>query len=832
MRENEGRLAALRRPLTLPLAWSAGLTVLFLFGLSLPGIVFFTDAAQYTVLHTVLEFTSMAISLMVVSLAWNLHNLEANNQVMIIGWVSLGVLIVDLAHTLSFPGMPAFMTESTAQKAITFWLAGRIIAASGFLVLAVLPIRHWSPRLWLPGVIVVMLGSIALVWIGVNHTQWVPTFFVPGEGLTTLKRVLEYGLSTAYAVAALLLFLRARRERSVELAWLSAAAWTLTLTELYFTLYVNVADVFNLLGHVLKVIAYAMVYRAVFVAGVQDPYRRLARETSLLRSLIDSVPDLISFTDDNGRLMGANRAFAARLNVDVDDVVGRTPQELGWEHRRDRHALPHGAETANRFEEAIHYGGGVVEYFDTLQTPYATAQGEQLGMIEISRDVTAQKAAEERIHHLALFDQLTGLPNRVMLGDLAAQSFSDPEIAGRTQAVVFLDLDDFKTINDTVGHRVGDLIIEETARRLQQTAGPGVRVARLGGDEFAVLAAPASLEEAAALVTRLMAAVDSPYRIEQYDLTLSASVGIAMYPTDGESFDDLAVRADAAMYRAKEEGRHAYRFFSGDMLIDASERLELVAALRRALDADEFVVEYQPQVDLATRRIVGVEALVRWDHPSLGRLAPDRFIGVAEDSGLILPLGELVLNRALTDAMSWAVDDVPPISVSVNLSAVQFVQTDLCDRVKRALLRSGFPPDRLELEITETMAMTSPESVVTAIERLHEMGVRISIDDFGTGYSSLAYLKRFRIDELKIDRSFVRDLDRNADDRAIVAAVIQVATSLRCRTVAEGVETQEQEELLRSLGCEVAQGFHLHRPMPSREIRALLQPVRATTPLT
>jgi diguanylate cyclase (GGDEF)-like protein/PAS domain S-box-containing protein len=802
---------------------------LFLAGLAMPRIVFFSSPEDYAILHTVLEFTSMAISLMVVALAWNLRHLERNSQIMLVGWISLGVLIVDLAHTLSYQGMPALVTESTPQKAITFWLAGRIIAAVGFLLIAIIPTRHWPSRLWLPVSAAITVAALVLVWIGIVHTQWVPTFFVPGEGLTLTKRVLEYVLSTAYGVAAVLLVLRARREASAELAWLATAAWTLALAELYFTLYGDVTDVFNLMGHILKVVAYAMVYRAIFVAGVQDPYRRLARETSLLRSLIDSVPDLISFTDQDGRLLGVNRAFSSRFHVSPDDAVGRSPVDVAWTDGRSRTRLPLMSDDIERFEESVPDSAGVPQFFDTLQTPYFTAKGERLGVIEVSRDVTAQRRAEERIHHLALYDHLTGLPNRIMLGDRAASSFDDPALAGQAQALVFLDLDDFKTINDTVGHRIGDMLIQEAAARLLSAAGDGAHVARLGGDEFAVLAAPSSLAATTDLVSRLIAAIDQPFRIERYDLALTASAGIAMFPTDGTTFDELVVRADAAMYRAKQEGRHTYRFFSGDMLANAAERLELLTALRKAVENDELVVYYQPQVSLADGAIVGVEALVRWQHPTLGLVQPGAFIGLAEDSGLILPIGEAVLNQALADAMEWERTGGRPITVSVNLSAVQFVQTDLAERIRRALLRSGFPAERLELEITETIAMVNPDMAAATIEGLHGMGVQVSIDDFGTGYSSLAYLKRFRIDKLKIDRSFVQDLGRDPDDEAIVTAVIQVAKALRCVTIAEGVETNEQQEFLRSHGCDIAQGFHLHRPMPVGALVGLLRAGAATT---
>lgn len=810
-----------------PLSWMAALTALFLVGLFLPGFVFFSEPADYAILHTVLEFTSMAISLMVVALAWNLRHLQANSQVMLVGWTSLGVLIVDVAHTLSFPGMPALATDNTAQKAITFWLAGRIIAAIGFLVLALLPTQHWSPRLWLPGVIVVVAATLTAVVIGLYHTQWVPTFFISGEGLTLTKRLIEYGLSASYALAALLLLRRARREDSHELAWLAAAAWTLTLAELYFTLYVNVTDVYNLLGHVLKVAAYAMVYRAIFVAGVQRPYRELARESSLLRSLLDSLPDQVSFVDMRGRLLGANRAYTDQFGLTTDEIEGRRAEDLDGPTRQ--RGAPHWSDSSStRFEESV-TDHRLTRYFDTVRTPFTGADGERLGYVEVSRDITAQKAADERIHHLALYDQLTGLPNRVLLQERADASMRDPDHAGATQALVFLDLDDFKAINDTLGHRLGDLVLTETARRLEAVVHGTGQLFRLGGDEFAVLASPCTLDGAVDLVGAMIRTLDAPYRLEGNEVSLSASAGIAMHPTDGESFDELAVRAEAAMYRAKADGRHAYRFFSGDMLVDAAERLQLLTDLRRAIPEGQFVVQYQPQTRLADGVIAGLEALVRWQHPERGLVAPDVFIPLAEESGLILPIGEFVLNQALADAAAWRAAGATDVTMAVNVSAVQFLQADLVDRVDRALLRHGFPPDLLELEITESIAMANPAQAASTLTRLHERGIAIAIDDFGTGYSSLAYLKGFAIDLLKIDRSFVHDLGADPNDTAIVDAILDFAQALGIETVAEGVETQAQAAFLREHGCLYGQGYWFHRPMPAEDITRLLQPVRETT---
>ncbi len=674
--------------------------------------------------------------------------------------------------------------------------------------------------MWIPGLVVIAAACGVVWWVGLYRIEWLPDFFIPGEGLTATKRFSEYVLSAMYALAAVLLARRAARERSHELAWLAASAWTLTLAELFFTLYVDVTDVFNLLGHLFKVAAYVMVYRAIFVAGVQAPNRQLAKESSLLRSLIDSVPDLISYTDPQGRLLGANRAFGEAIGMEPKDVVGRSPVDVYWATGHGRSALPRMSDTANRFEETRLDDDGTVRYLDTLQTPYFDEDGNRLGVIEISRDMTAQKAADARIRHLALFDQLTGLPNRTLMNERATASFANAE--DRTQALVILDLDDFKVINDTVGHRVGNLIINETAQRLASVAGSSLIVARLGGDEFALLAPHSTLEEAATLVKRVLGVIDAPFRIEEYDLALTASAGIAMFPTDGTTFDELAAHADAAMYRAKQEGRHTYRFFSGDMLLRSTEQFALLAALRRAIENDELVVHYQPQWSLTNDAVVGVEALVRWQHPELGLLHPADFIELAEDSGLILQIGEWVLNRALADTVHWDEAGGSRISVAVNVSAVQFLQTDLLERVRRALLRSGLEPGRLELEITETVAMANPENAAVVLEHLHDMGIRTAIDDFGTGYSSMAYLRRFKVNALKIDRSFVEDLGRGADDEAIVLAIIELARALRCATVAEGVETREQLDFLRAHGCDVAQGFLLGRPVPADEIPALI----------
>jgi diguanylate cyclase (GGDEF)-like protein/PAS domain S-box-containing protein len=819
---SNARLLADRRALT-PVYWALALTGLFLVGAVLPSENFFSDPSDYLPLHVTLEFVSMTISGMVFALAWNLRHIEGNSQIIVIGVFSLIIMLIDLAHTLSFAGMPAFVSDSGPEKAIYFWLAGRLVAAAAFLTVALMPIRHWRVRTWI-WLLLAAVGTVAVVWwVGLYHLDDLPRTFIAGQGLTRLKIDIEYLIAGVYALSTVLLLRRARRD-GLDMVWLGAAAWILVLAELFFTLYSNVTDLFNLLGHVYKAIAYFMVYLAVFATGVQEPYRQLAQEKSRLRSLIDSVPDLMSFKDQQGRYLGANRAFTNFRGMPEDAFIGRTaeeldPPEIGVGGHPDAPALR--SNGSQRFEQWLPKAGGGGAIFDTVETTYYSPHGDTLGVIELSRDVTDQRVGEERIHRLALFDQLTGLPNRLQLRDRMTEEVSERK--GRPVALLFIDLDDFKTTNDTVGHHVGDMILEEAGRRVATVAAAHDIPARLGGDEFALLLLDSDAEAAAKAAAHLLELFSEPFMVGQYELTVTASIGISLSPADGSDFESLSRGADTAMFLAKQEGHNTFRFVTEGLQAASARRLQLVTALRKAIDNDELVVHYQPQVSLSEGQIVGAEALLRWQHPEFGLMQPGSFIGLAEDSGLILPIGDWVLHRAMTDAASWMEVCSRPLTVAVNISPVQFLQNDLPDRVRAILKETGFPAAQLDLEITETVAMRNPDAAAAMLDRLRSLGLSVSIDDFGTGYSSLAYLKKFQINHLKIDRSFVEDLGLKTDDESIVLAIIQLAKSLRFTTIAEGVETRTQQQFLVRSGCDVIQGFLFSRPVPDAVFRSLLQ---------
>lgn len=438
-------------------------------------------------------------------------------------------------------------------------------------------------------------------------------------------------------------------------------------------------------------------------------------------------------------------------------------------------------------------------------------------------DISVQKAAEQRIRELADYDVLTGLPNRRLLRERFDQLVAAAERDKEELAVIFLDLDHFKRVNDSLGHSVGDDLLCEVARRLDSVVRRVDTLARLGGDEF-IFAMPGFHSAAAADVARRLIDVFSrPFEVGGHELTVTPSLGISIFPHDGYDLETLLRNADTAMYQAKEIGRNAFRFYSSEMNSKSLDRLLMESNLRRALSQNEFVLHYQPLVNLESGLIVGVEALIRWLHPELGLIMPDRFIHIAEETGLINPIGDWVLCEACRQAQAWVEEGLPAMAMAVNVAPVQFRQSGFIEVVAGALATSGLEPGRLELELTERTVMHDADINMGSLSALHRMGVELSLDDFGTGYSLLAYLKRFPVGKLKIDRSFVNDLETDPDDWAIASTIVSMGRSLRMTVLAEGVEKAEQLALLRKMGCDMAQGFLFSRPVSAEGMADMLR---------
>ena len=566
----------------------------------------------------------------------------------------------------------------------------------------------------------------------------------------------------------------------------------------------------------------------------QQTEEELQESEKRYHTVIEAAPDPVVVYDAEGQISYLNSAFSRVFGWTLKEIRGQkinfVPTESLPETRWiltkiDRGETISGIEThrLTRYGHKIEVSISGAGFFDS--------QGTLQGSIITLQDIAAQKQTEEGIKFLAYHDTLTGLPNRtsfyMRLEDELIQSQGR---AGRNRRVVrdkwallFLDLDKFKDINDTLGHDVGDELLKLVATRLRQRLRKSDYVFRLGGDEFTVLLNNLTRDtDVAKVAKKLQDEIAKPYHIKNHELHISVSIGISLYPDDGEDVETLVKNADMAMYAAKEE-RQGYRFFTEEMHRKTLERIMLESNLRNALHENQFILHYQPLVD-DRNRIIGMEALLRWQHPELGLLSPDRFLPLAEESGTIIPIGKWVLHTACEQARKWRKDKkYKQLYVAVNLSARQFKDPDLVETIEQVLKSTGLPSDCLKLDVTERGILQNPEQAITKMKILRAKGIHFSIDDFGMGYSPLSYLKRFPIDTLKIDRSFVRDATTNTDDQKIIKTIISMAQTLNMNTVAEGVENKEQLDFLARQGCHMMQGYYFGRPMPANQFERLLQ---------
>jgi len=456
--------------------------------------------------------------------------------------------------------------------------------------------------------------------------------------------------------------------------------------------------------------------------------------------------------------------------------------------------------------------------------PIHDRRGQVTGAVMVFHDVSVARAMTAKMSYLAQHDSLTDLPNRVLLNDRLSEAIALSSRYRRKLAVLFLDLDRFKHINDSLGHIVGDGLLQSVGRRLFTCVRSSDTVSRVGGDEFVVLLWEVKhAQDAAITADKILQVLREPHQIKKHELHITASIGIVTYPDDGTDAETLLKKADIAMYHAKDTGRDSYQFFKSEMNLRAMERQSLEDNLRHAIERHELALHYQPKINLTTGTIIGVEALIRWCHPQRGFVPPGQFIAIAEDCGLIVAIGRWVLREACHQARVWQVAGLPSMCVAINISAVELRAPGFASGVRTILRETNLEPRYLELELTETVLMEDSRSVADVLKELKDIGVLLALDDFGTGYSSLSYLKRFPIDALKIDQSFVRDLSTDEDDAGIVTAVIGMGKSLHMRVVAEGVETREQLAMLQEYGCPQAQGYYFSRPVPAVEFGHLLE---------
>lgn len=1036
--------------------------------------------AGYLPLHTLLETLSIVIAALVFAVGWNAYSGKLPGNIVLLSCVFLGVALLDFSHVLSFKGMPDYVTPSDVEKSIDFWLVARTLAAVVMLVIAIVPWRPFTSAATRYVLLAaVTAATVAAHWLFLFHHDSFPHTFIAGQGLTAFKINSEYVIIALNLAAASVLWRRMREPHSINVVALFGAACTMAMSEFFFTLYDDVTDIYNLMGHIYKVVSYLFIYHSIFVTTVKNPYRQLsasqsqqqatldaipdwlfeldiegryhdyhsprtellaapvdeflgrtvhdilpvsaartvmsalqeanekgcstgaqfklqlpqgdtwfelsvarkpdgpehsphfivlsrdvterihiktqlAESSHLLKTVIDTAPMRIFWKDRDSRYLGCNPVFARDAGLaDADDIVGKTDDQLGWkkqadlyrtddqmimalgipklsydepqttpdgrsiwlrtskvplrngrnevtgvlgiyeditEHKQAEAALQRSEANLNRAQAVAKVGSWYLDIasnhlewsdetyrifgfprqqavdMDTFAStlhpddkdrvldawnkavagaPYdiehrivvrgggtlwvrehaeieRDAQGRALFGIGTMQDITERKLAEERIQYLVNFDVLTGLPNRIQLEDRIKYALELAKRRNEHLALMSVNLDRFKDINDTLGHSIGDALLIQLAKRLRSSLREEDTVSRLGGDEFTVMSPGVDATGAMHVAKKLLDVIAAPYQIEQYELAVTASIGIALYPEDGADMETLTRNVDTAMYRAKQDRHNSYRFFTAEMQVRSARNLQLANALYHALDGTQLQVVYQPQLSMHAGSVIGAEALLRWHHPELGTISPAEFIPVAEDSGMILQIGEWALRQSVRQAKTWMEKGISPLIMAVNLSAIQFRQPDLPDIVSRILDEEGLPPEYLELELTEGAAMHDPQSAIIMIDNLHDRGIRMSVDDFGTGYSSLSYLKRFKVYKLKIDQSFVRDISTDPEDKAIVGAIISMAKSLGLKTIAEGVETEGQLAFLREQGCDEVQGYYYSRPLPAEQFEGFV----------
>ncbi|VXC97892.1 bifunctional diguanylate cyclase/phosphodiesterase [Pseudomonas sp. 9Ag] len=664
-------------------------------------------------LHITVETFSIVVAGLVFAVAWHSQQpVSLSNPLLACAFLAIALL--DLAHMLSYRGMPVWVTPASAEKAIAFWLVSRVLLAFTLLAVAC---RLCHRSIALPRVLLLSssLGLVVLVvYLQLFQPQLWPRTFIDGEGLTRFKVQMEWLIISLFALAAWV-FWRAREVADRDyFDGMLAATLVSILAELCFTAYSSVNSFYSLLGHLYKIVSYGFIYQVVFVSSVRAPYERLA--------------------------------------VEMNERI----------------------------------------------------------------------AAQQRADYMAHFDSLTGLPNLSQLEERTRQAMASALKLKGAVAVLYVDLDHFKMVNDSFGRTFGDQLLCTTSVRLQQALPDSAMLARAGGDEFVVLLADLETAEgASAVIQRVLDELADPFMIERQQIVVSISIGVAVGPSDGMDFPCLLRNAEMAMYKAKEAGRRTWCYYNAALDTEMRGRLYLINGLRLALEREEFSLEYQLQLDLTSGRVVGAEALLRWQHPQWGLVAPGQFIPAAEQSGLIVDIGEWVILEACRQAQRWQAEGLDIPRVAVNVAAIQLHQGALEQTVAAALARTGLPASALELELTESSLVDNTEQVMIALAGLKALGVTLSIDDFGTGYSCLAYLRRLSVDTLKIDRSFVSDLP-NEDGHAIVAAIIHMAESLGLSTLAEGVEDEATAAELRRLGCRQAQGFFYARPVPASALPAAI----------
>jgi len=797
----------------------------------------FYNPKNHLSLHILMELISVSVAFAIALQGWMIFTHTLSRHRLFIGALFFCIAFLDILHVLSFNGMPFFIVENSVLRPTWFWIVSRFILSIGLFMILTQKDRAIAPKyrsyiFLLSFVCVIIIASIIYFL-----PRSLPVLVVEGVGVTPLKRALEYILSFIFFSLMIVMVYQYRKSKNPAQLVLIAAVGFCFFSEIIFTLYKSVHDFDNFMGHIYKVISYYFLMQGLYASTIEEPFFKqreaqlaLKKSEGRLHTIVSTVPSGIIITDSNGFIQYVNKKVERISGYTSDELLNKHMNDPLWhKHPIDVRAFPSlGSQNQRDLSEtneslymSIKKGGEKV-FLSVNSTDMFDEKGERNSIIFSLSDITELMNAQEKLNYLAYYDELTGLPNRYYFKEQLEKVLIDNSPAHRA-ALLFINLNRFRTVNESLGTDTGDVFLAVIAKRLKGYCEPRKRlVSRVGGDEFAILITDpkdSSLIEDMAKTIHLL--LQSPLKAKGFTFHIDPVIGISIVNEEIENGEQLLKNARIAMHEAQKNNL-PYMFYSHDSDKKLYEEIVLENDLRKAVERNELLLYYQPQINLDTGKLIGVEALIRWQHPVRGMIPPNKFIPLAEESGLIVQIGKWVIEEACRQMKDWLASGFSCSRISVNLSRRQFFQDDLVELVAEALKKADLEPHFLELEITESMTM-DVERAITMLQDLKTLGVRIAIDDFGTGYSSFSNLHLLPVDQLKIDQSFIRNLSKDKTNEAIVGTIISLTHHLQLELIAEGVETTEQAEFLSRNQCYGIQGYLISKPLPATRVADFFQ---------
>ncbi|OGQ97860.1 MAG: hypothetical protein A2505_02805 [Deltaproteobacteria bacterium RIFOXYD12_FULL_55_16] len=787
---------------------------------------------SFATFHGITEIFSVLVAILVFSTGFHLPEERRPMAQIILAAAFLGVGLLDFFHLMSYPGMADFLTPNTPHKTLIFWLAARLLAGGAMVAYVLLPTSPLpSGRLVRPLILAAVLAyTFSWGYVGIWKPEWLPLTYNYTQGLTSFKIAAEW-LIIFLLLAALTALLAQKNKPGTALAnreILIAALVLMIGSELCFTLYRHLTDTVNALGHIYKVLAFLMIYRGIFLESVRLPILRLDMTRRALEQAgkewqytFDAINDPVFIHDSHYRVIRCNQAYAEAAGLPVPKILGQPYYEIFPKTNQPLDGCLQALNQQKSLSEVI-YVPENERYYNSHFILVADENSKYRHSLHVMNDITDLKRQEEELRYHATHDSLTALPNRTMFIDRLDQAMSQARRSNRIVVVMFLDLDNFKAVNDGFGHARGDELLVKIAGRLREALRHEDTVSRLGGDEFAILLPEiATIDNVTRVVEKVIGTFTSPILLDNdQEIYTGASIGIACFPKDGIGVQNLIRHADLAMYHAKATNRGSWAFFNGGLNRHLRRNLRVHTRLKHALAEGGLTLHYQPQVITGTGALISAEALLRWRDDELGQVSPADFIPIAEATGLIQRIDEWVLTTACRQVADWHRQG-RSLPVAINVSAIHFRQAAFVDKLQAIMHATGAPANLLTIELTETAAMADLPLAMRHFQAISDLGLRIALDDFGTGHSSLGYLKSLPVNYLKIDRSFIMNIERE-HDQTLVQTIIGLAHSMGITVVAEGVETEAQRDFLNLHGCDFCQGWLFARDLPAGEMEKRL----------